>query len=53
VIAAARAAGLDDAALYELLTAQLGLRAGDRHTLVDLLLEGREDEVVAAVRAGR
>jgi hypothetical protein len=41
---------LDDAQLYGVLTTPLGLRDGGR-TLVELLLEGREDEVVAAVRA--
>jgi hypothetical protein len=37
--------------LYELLTAPLGLR-GDRR-LVDLILEGRDDEVVEALRAAK
>ncbi len=50
VVAAARDRGLDDAKLYDVLTSPLGLRDGGR-TLVDLLLEGREDEVVTAVRA--
>ena len=50
VVAAARDRGLDDAKLYGVLTTPLGLRDGGR-TLVELLLEGREDEVVAAVRA--
>jgi len=49
VVAAARDRGLDDAQLYGVLTTPLGLRNGGR-TLVELLLEGREDEVVAAVR---
>ncbi len=53
VVAAARESGLDEARLYEILTAQLGLRESGRRRLVDLLLEGREDEVVAAVRATR
>lgn len=52
VIAAAREAGLDEARLYDVLTARLGLR-GDGRRLVDLLLEGRDDEVVAAVRSAR
>ena len=51
VVAAARERGLDDTRLYELLTAPLGLRDGGA-TLVDLLVEGREDEVVAALRTG-
>ena len=51
VVAAAREARLDEARLYDLLTAPLGLRESGRRRLVDLLLEGREDEVVAAVRA--
>lgn len=51
IVAAARECGLDDAKLYDLLTGPLGLRDG-RRTLVDLLVEGREDEVVTAVRAG-
>jgi len=50
VVAAARESGVDDARLYEVLTMQLGLRT-DGERLVDLLLEGRDDEVVAAVRA--
>jgi hypothetical protein len=50
VVAAARERDVDEAQLYELLTAPLGLRYSGRR-LVDLLLEGREDEVVAAVRA--
>jgi len=50
VVAAAREAGLDEAQLYDVLTAPLGLRESGRKRLVDLLLEGREDEVVAAVR---
>lgn len=49
IVAAAREAGLDEAQLYRVLTGRLGLR-GERR-LVDLLLEGRDDEVVAAVRA--
>jgi hypothetical protein len=51
VVAAARESGLDEARLYDLLTAPLGLRDSGRRRLVDLLLEGREDEVVAAVKA--
>lgn len=52
VVQAARETGVDELRLYGLLTMPLGLR-GDGRSLVDLLLEGREDEVVAAVRAAR
>ena len=50
VVAAARDNGIDESRLYELLTTPLGLRNSGRR-LVDLLLEGRDDEVVAAVRS--
>jgi hypothetical protein len=50
IVAVARERALDDAQLFDLLTAPLGLR-GDGRTLVDLFVEGREDEVVAAIRA--
>ena len=50
IVATAKDKGIDDARLYELLTAPLGLRGGGR-TLIDLLREGREDEVVAAIRS--
>ena len=50
VVAAARDRGLDDTQLYGVMTTPLGLRDGGR-TLAELLAEGREDEVVAAVRA--
>jgi hypothetical protein len=53
IVAAARDAGIDEARLYDVLTASLGLRESGRRRLVDLLLEGREDEVVAAVRTAR
>ncbi|HET9437461.1 MAG TPA: hypothetical protein VFO64_04610 [Gaiellaceae bacterium] len=52
VVAAAREAGLDDSQLYQALVAPLGLR-GDGNRLADLLVEGREDEVVSAIRATR
>jgi hypothetical protein len=52
VVTAARESGVDEAGLYDLLTAPLGLRDRGR-ALVDLLEEGREDEVVAAVRGAR
>jgi hypothetical protein len=51
VVAAAQEAGMSEARLYDVLTAPLGLRNTDRRRLVDLLREGREDEVVGAVRA--
>jgi hypothetical protein len=51
VVAAAREAGLDETGLYDLMTAPLGL-TGDPSRLADLLAQGREDEVVAAVRRG-
>lgn len=51
VVAAAREVGIDEAELYRLLTGRLGLRGNRR--LVDLILEGRDDEVVAAVRSAR
>jgi hypothetical protein len=50
VVAAAREQGVDETRLYDLLTTPLGLRGGGRR-LVDLLLEGRDDEVVAAIRS--
>ena len=50
VVAAARENRVDESRLYDLLTTPLGLRDGGQ-TLVDLLLEGRDDDVVAAVRA--
>ena len=50
VVAAARESGVGEARLYTLLTEPLGLRDGGRR-LVDLLLEGRDDEVVTAVRS--
>lgn len=51
VVAAAREVGLDEAELYRVLTGRLGLLG--EHRLVDLILEGRDDEVVAAVRSAR
>ena len=50
VVATARERGIDDGRLYELLTAPLGL-GGGRRRLADLLIEGRDDDVVAALRA--
>ena len=50
IVAVARERGLDDANLYDILTMQLGLRDEGR-SLADLVVEGRDDEVVAAIRA--
>ena len=50
VVATARACSIDEARLYELLATPLGLRDGGRR-LLDLLVEGREDDVVSAIRA--
>jgi hypothetical protein len=52
VVATAREAGIGEARLYELLTTPLGLRNGGSR-LADLLAEGREDDVVAAIRRAR
>ena len=53
VTAEARAAGIDENRLYDLLTAPMGLGGTNRRRQVDLLLEGRTDEVVASIRAER
>jgi hypothetical protein len=50
IVSAAREARLPERRLYELLTAPLGIR-GDRR-LADLLVEGRDEEVVRAIREG-
>lgn len=50
IVAAARDAGLDEDRLYGLMTTPLGLTGDTR--LADLLVDGREDEVVAAIRRG-
>jgi hypothetical protein len=52
IVATARSNGIDDARLFDVLTAPLGLRDQGR-SLVDLMHEGRDDEVVAAVRSAR
>jgi hypothetical protein len=49
LITAAREVGMNDARLYEVLTAPLGL--GGERRLVDLIVEGRDEEVVEAVRS--
>lgn len=51
VVAAAREAGLSERRLYEVLTAPMGIR-GERR-LVDLVREGRDEDVVEAVRAAK
>lgn len=51
IVAAAREAGLDETGLYDVMTARLGL-TGSPTRLADLLAEGREDEVVTAIRRG-
>jgi hypothetical protein len=50
IVATARSRGIDETRLYDVLTAPLGLRDQGR-SLVDLMHEGRDDEVVAAIRA--
>jgi hypothetical protein len=52
IVAVAQERGLDDARVYELMTAPRGLLGGTRRRLVDLLAEGREEDVLAALRAG-
>ncbi|CAN5123511.1 hypothetical protein BH09ACT13_BH09ACT13_08860 [soil metagenome] len=49
LVATARESGLDETRLYELLATPTGL-TGQRRRLVDLILEGRDEEVVAEVR---
>ena len=51
ITAAAREAEIDETRLYDLLTAPMGLGGTERRSLVDLLLEGRTDEVVTSIRA--
>jgi hypothetical protein len=48
LIAASRAQGQTDERLYEVLTSRIGLSGTTR--LADALREGREDDVLAAVR---
>ena len=47
IVHAARAAGLDDMRLYKVMNMRLGL--GSERRLVDVLREGGDDAVVAAV----
>lgn len=53
ITAEARANGIDENHLFELLAAPMGLSGGGRRRLADLVLEGRTDEVVASIRAAR
>jgi hypothetical protein len=50
IVATARSRGIDDTVLFDLMTAPLGLRDNGR-SLVSLLQDGRDDEVVAAIRS--
>jgi hypothetical protein len=53
IVTAAREARIPDERLYDMLTAPLGLtRPGGARRLADLLVEGRIDDVVAALRNG-
>ena len=49
VIAAARARGIPEHRLYEVLTMRVGLSGGDDRRLADLVREGREEQVLAAI----
>jgi hypothetical protein len=53
ILAAARAAKLDERRLYDVLTPPLGLasRGGGATRLADLVVSGADDQVVAAVRS--
>ena len=53
IVAAARDRGLSEQRLYNLLTmrAGLGRRSGSDRRLADLIADGEDDQVVAAVRA--
>ncbi len=51
VLEAARAAGLDERGLYELLARRIGLV--DQRRLADVMREGGWDQVIAAIRAAR
>lgn len=53
ISAEARDAGMDETRLYHLLMAPMGLGGDQRRRLVDLLVEGRTDEVVESIRAAR
>jgi len=53
LLVAAKEAGLDERRLYDVLTAPLGLgaRAEGARRLADLIVDGGDDQVVAAVRS--
>jgi hypothetical protein len=51
IIQRARASGVDDQRLYEILTMRLGL--GSDRRVVDLVREGDEDGVLRAIQAAR
>ena len=53
ITAEARANGIDENRLFELLAAPMGLGGASRRRLADLVVEGRTDEVVASIRAAR
>jgi transposase InsO family protein len=49
ILNVARDAGMDEMRVYEVLTAPMGL--GGQRRLADLIVEGRDEEVVEAVRS--
>ena len=53
IVTAARERGLSEERLYDLLTMRAGLarRGGSERRLADLIADGEDDQVVAAVRA--
>ena len=51
VVKAAREAGLDERRLHELLNRRVGM-VGESRRLLDLLLEGDEERVLAEIRRG-
>ena len=53
ILAAARAAGLDERALYERMTMRSGLAASGDETLAQLLVTGHGDRVVEAIGRAR
>lgn len=50
IVATARANGIDERQLYDLMTVRRGL--GSSETLVDLVFRGEDDRVVAAILRG-
>ena len=51
LLQAAREAGVDELRLHELMTARMGLTGG--RTLADALREGRDEQVLTAIRSAR